>query len=304
MEKKEIVKIFMENGVLLQPKELENINESNYLKMLETHKNKSEHSIKKQPETNIEKEDTAIIFDIKPFNKKTKMEPKDFINYYNKKYSGIRDLLIRKLNAVSINKAKELTSTSNIIGMIKERTQNGFIMEDQTGSLEIITNNDLLIGDVICIIGTSREGKFLVKEVVYPDIPLTHKPNIVDTEISLLKNKDDWSISINSTTKSVVVPAKIKIKRNSSEIVILVFKPEKPIMQDVAVEFLKKRHLSPSRNEIKYDEDIFIIDPIPDILWLVGEEEYVKNYKGVTIVSTGNRSANIDLSTKKVEFMN
>ncbi|MBU2520055.1 MAG: hypothetical protein KKB03_02325 [Nanoarchaeota archaeon] len=311
MEKKDIIKIFMEKGVLLSPQELKEIDEYNYEEILSKHiKPEEDKTIKynKEEENKLEittkpitKEQIEII--IKNFKKKKQVIPKDFIDYYNKKYEGIRNILTKKLNATSINKAMDISSTSNIIGVVKQRAQNGFVLEDQTGSIEIISKDDPPIGDILSVTGSSREGKFFEKEIVYPDIPLTHRINSLKGEITLEKQDGKINVISSAVTKETTTPSHIRIKKGDREVLVFIYEPIEPIRQDHVVELLKKRHLSPKISEILYDDDPFIIEPVPDVVVLFGGEEYVKNYKGVTVVSTGSRATKIDLETKKVEFV-
>ena len=311
MEKRDIIKIFMEKGVLLSPQELEETDESNYEEILSKHikpeedktikDNKEEETLSKETAEPKTKEQIEII--IKSFKKKKQMLPKDFIEYYNKKYTGIRDILIKKINATSINKTMNISSTSNIIGVVKEHAQNGFVMEDQTGTIEVVSRSDPIIGDIFAVTGSSREGKFFEKEIIYPDIPLTHKPTSLEGEITLLREDGKINISSEFIIKEFQAPSHIKIKKGDREVVIFVYEPNEPIRQEHVVEILKRRHLSPKISEILYDDDPFLLEPVPDVVFLFGGEEFTKNYKGVTVISTGNKQAKIDLETKKVEFV-
>lgn len=351
MDKRDIVKKFMEKGVLLSPEELKNIDNGNYKSILKKHlgeeepeenenlpdeepfvKNKEAHTIEKErepPKQNIEqKKEEHLNIEIKHFPKKEKMEVKDFIDYYNMKYVGLRDILMKKLNAVSINKSKDLISTVSVIGMVKEKAQNGFIIEDQTGSIETISKSEPQTGDVIAVTGTVRENKIFEKEITYPDVPLTFKPRSINGTLFLLKddtNKDVKFDELSESSAAVIILKKTKLKHNflrsgiqnpsiikfnkgKNEVLLFAYEPTEPLNQEQATSLLKKRHMSPVRKEIRFDAKIgdpFLLEPIPEIIWLIGGEnsEFVKNYKGVTIISTGNKAARIDLETKKVEFI-
>ena len=348
MDKKEIVKKFIEKGILLSPSELENIDESNYIEVLEKHGRTPSNEnltamnsaaaditvipketggdvvktpekkaapeetkkpqdvsretaetlteIKKNPEeANKHSEDVKI--EICGGVKEKKLNAGDFIRYYSKKYDGLRELLSRKINAVSINKAGGIKSTFTVIGMVKEKSQNGFVLEDKTGSIEIISYKEPVKGDVVAVSGISREGKIIEKEIIYPDIPLTHKPRSVAAEID-----------IESIAVKLPNPAHIKAKKGEKEAFILAYSPLDSIEETEAVEVLKKRHLSPKRGEICFNGnggDPFLIEPIPDVLLITENSgnDFVKNYKGVTVISTGRKVKSMDLMTKKAEFI-
>jgi len=310
LEKKDIIKVFMEKGILLSPQEINDIDESNYMDVLEKRtkpkeipkeKNKESQSIEKQP---IEKnKETQLDITVKEYERKKEMTPQDFVDYFNKRYEGIRDLLSKKINPVSINKAKGLLSSSTIIGVVKERAQNGFVVEDQTDSVEVISKIDPPIGDVFSITGTLREGKFFEKEIIYPDVPLVHKPRSLKGEIIISKKDGEVTITSDSITKTTKPPSHVTISRDGKELFIFIYEPAEPIKQNDVTKLLKKRHISPKIHEILYDEDPFLLDPVPDVVFLFGDEEYVKNYKGVTVISTGKKQVKINLETKKAEFV-
>ena len=125
--KQEVIKKYLKQGVLLSPKELDNIIQG------------------KEPKSNTQTFPTKL--------KKT-LSIKDINEYKNTKYQTIRDLISKKTKALSINKTKKTFAMISIIGMIKEITPSGFIIEDPTDEIEVVIKqkDGIYVDDVIGII--------------------------------------------------------------------------------------------------------------------------------------------------------
>ena len=50
-----------------------------------------------------------------------RMSPQDFTAYYRNRYAGLRGILMKKMQAVSINKAGTGTGEVSVMGMVRER---------------------------------------------------------------------------------------------------------------------------------------------------------------------------------------
>ncbi len=74
------------------------------------------------------------------------------------------------------------------------------------------------------------------------------------------------------------LPSIITIKKNENSVIILACgnMKEKDILN-----ILKKR-LFPTKNPYFYN----VIEKIPDIVWLISDANWTRNYKGITIVSS------------------
>ena len=201
--------------------------------------------------------------------------------------------------------------------MVKEVTPNGFITEDPTDEIEVIIKqkDGISADDVIGVTGTVRENKLYAKETIFPDIPInrkitTHKLNLIFShKISENTNKEpfDMLFSLDSKTEKnhtriTTNPFKIKIQ-NKEHLHILVYKPPKTLQPKDAILFLKKRHLSQPESQIPAEGDPFFIDTIPDVFWIVSDQEWKENYKGVVLFSCSKNSfAKIKLETRELEF--
>jgi|GEM_PF-745163 len=343
MNKKEMVKTVLERGILIAPGMLDKLNEDTLKSIINEAEQNTQTALvvdsipdspppteSPQPTTKPTKTEYVqnthtekpkhepISITIRELEQKNTLSTEDFVGYYNNKHNTIRDMLLRKVNAVSINKTNN-HGTVTIIGMVRELTQNGLIIEDATGHAEVFGGRDIIRDmnisedDVLAITGNMREGKVFLKEITLPDVPLTHPVGELDATISFSerapKTQDTDVVctpdSINNNKNTALPnPAWINIKKQGKSIKLLVYKPKKDATLSNAIESLKKRHLSPERSQIRGPDDPFLIDPIPDVFWFITKEKGHKAYKGVTIVSCGQSAvARIALDTRKVEFI-
>ena len=246
-----------------------------------------------------------LVVEVKKFQTKDKLEPQDFAQFYNHKYKGLQQLLLKKVNAVSISKAKGLFSDVSVIGMVRELTPKGFVVEDPTGEIEVISRDKIPADDVIGIKGFVREAKLFPNEFVWPDIPLSREINKIEGATILFAPKpaNISGVDVVITENQYPNPAWLTISTEDKKIQVLVFKPENEFTLKRAVAWLKKRHLSHKKEHIPGPEDPYILAPVPDIIWFPGRQEETFVYKGVTMVSTSERFAKVDLGTMKVEFI-
>jgi DNA polymerase II small subunit/DNA polymerase delta subunit B len=314
MDKKGILKKFFESGVLLTPRALEKIDDSNADFF---HKKSQENSGPVFSLDNIEKETLKVV--VKKTAQKEKITPQDLAEYYKNKYNGTKRLLLEKIRQpISIkNSARQIVDVG-LIAMVRELTPTGFLIEDGTGKLEVLSKKHTVAeDDVVGLVGSIKEGGTLVeKEIIFPDVPdnnrikkierakilLAEEPDVCNTNV-------DYIIAIRAkeTTKNVITnltnPAKISFSRGNNEIVVVVYDPQKNTTLQEATQYLVKRHLSPTMELVKDTEDHFLLDPPPDILWVLSENKWAKTYKGITVLSCGSGSALINLETREIEFI-
>ena len=234
------------------------------------------------------------------------MTPQNYLTYYNNRFSTLSSILLGKMKAISINKVNDNLTDVSVIGMVREKTQSGFILEDQTGEIEVVGQEAVEEDDVLGVTGGVREGKLLRSSVIWPDVPLTHQPNLIRDMTLLLAGA--YAPSMDPLVKefSLVVtpgnpesfpdkhkrklisgltnPCRITVRRGGEEFLIMFYRPPESITPKDALTLLRKRHLSPDKKEVACTDDPFMIDPVPDILWIVGPESSVQRYKGVTVL--------------------
>jgi len=125
-------------------------------------------------------------------DKPKKREVKDFVLYMKARYHALKTILLQRnelSTAVSISKvhSKKPKEAVAIIGLIYkiDKTKNGnyiLEMEDPTGMIKVIITqknedlieimNELVLDEVVGIVGTVAENAIFVKEIIFPDLPL------------------------------------------------------------------------------------------------------------------------------------
>jgi hypothetical protein len=309
MNKKEIVAEFLKRKILVTPEMLNQITEENYKEFLEKFGKKETHVVKKQNEFKVE---------IKEMKPNKKISVKDVVDSYNEKYKILRDILLKKTEAVSLNKAKSLSSKVSLIGIVTDITQNGFIVEDTTGSVEVFTKSakEISLDDIVALTGYFKQERFFLDEIIWPDVPLSHTTNEIENlrlVFSAKPCKDsehDFMITtenvVENKEKTIVVsqnPGWVKISKGKEETLVLVCRSDEVVTQDKAIQLLKKRSLPHTNKNLA---ERFLINPIPNIVWFFSgknKENWAKNYKGVVLISSNSECcAKFDSKTKETTF--
>ncbi len=209
-KKREIINFFIKNGILLSSELLNKINDDEQISRIsdllkskqidefvvdldfnELTKLKEKTRIQKTEESKEENEryKVKIVYSYKEEPKKR--EPQDFVDYYNNRYKAIEKILKQHQelkNIVSINKIinKKEKEETTIIGIVssKQITKNGnliLLLEDPTGQRKVIVNKnkptlfseakDIVLDEVIGIVGVNVETITFANNIVWPDIP-------------------------------------------------------------------------------------------------------------------------------------
>jgi len=310
---KEIVKELLRHGILVSPEIISKLKKENLDDFIRRYKGKDTLVVCE------EKGDEEIKISVKNFPVKKEIKTEDFIERYNKRFDFLKNILMEKTNAVSINKTRTSFNEVEVIGMVREKTNTGFVIEDPTDTIEVImkTEEPIEPGDVLSVLGLARENKFFGKKITWPDINLINSiKRIENTNLFLISEKKESIINDIKTTDVVVEtkegminkrvcaltsntpnPAWITISKGNDEITLLVYKPERYINP---ILYLKKRHLSPTLKEMIYEDDPHLIKIIPDIFWIISDKNSYQNYKGVTIIESN--CAKVNLNTRDVVF--
>lgn len=121
-----------------------------------------------------------------------KREFQDFVKYFNKRFDAIEGILRNRQELArvsSINKIKGKTEReeSALIGIVSEKreTKNGNIIlkvEDKTSSINILISKnkpdlfnaakDIVLDEIIGIVGTADKTIVFASNIIWPDIPL------------------------------------------------------------------------------------------------------------------------------------
>ncbi len=205
-KKKEIISAFLKNGVLLTSEILNELdNHEKLTRIFEVICSRKEGSLILDLDVNklLEESKKGVINIQEPASKANvkvlcsykeeakKREPQDFVDYFSLRYKGIEKILKERQefrNTVSINKTNNKADKENvtIIGIVSEKriTKNGNLMlvvEDPTGQKKIIINKnkpsvfneakDIVLDEVIGIVGVTVETVIFANNIVWPDIP-------------------------------------------------------------------------------------------------------------------------------------
>jgi len=133
---------------------------------------------------------------IKEYKKtKEKMKIEDYVNCLSSYYEKIRTIILKRMNKeklISINKIHPQTSNFSIIGIVRERGDNNIILEDPSGELTVLFENelkqklvDIRLDDIIGLDCKKTKEKVYAKNVYYPDILSSREINKTETEIKI-----------------------------------------------------------------------------------------------------------------------
>ena len=204
-KKREIIDIFLKNGILISSELFNEIsNEDNLTRIFEvlklkqtenlavigTELNKLIQETKKQDtEAKAPQQNVKILQSYKEEPKKR--EPQDFVDYFNNRYRALEKILKQRQefrNTISINKISNKKEKENIaiIGIVntKQITKNGnliLLLEDPTGQRRVLVNKnkptlfneakDIVLDEVIGVVGVNVETIVFANNIVWPDTP-------------------------------------------------------------------------------------------------------------------------------------
>jgi len=287
VDKKMVVKKLFEKGVLVTPETLEGLDE------------KSADELAGSGQAVVggfpEKARARVFLP----EEKEKVSVKDFGRFYMEKYDGIRGMLSERHAPVSISNSAKSFDEVFVIVMVREHTPSGFVGEDMTGSVEVVSEKRLQLGDVVGVRGHVREGRVVESETVYPDVPLPKGVRRANFSVVLTSKRVEDGLQVvfgdGEQQDGVVYVSKSPARVELNGIKILVFEGE-----GEPKEWLKRRHLP---GGVRGPRDFFLIKDVPDVLWNVSSGNRAESYKGVTIIQTDRKSwAKVNLFTRRVEF--
>jgi len=131
-----------------------------------------------------------------------KREVQDFVTYFRKRYEALRGILINRpelQDSISINRILNKSNKENVslIGIVnnKNLTKNGNMvleLEDFSGSIKVIFSSnkkdllllskDVILDEVIGIMGINLGDAVFANNIFFPDIPLTNELKKLDRE--------------------------------------------------------------------------------------------------------------------------
>ncbi len=307
----EAIKQLMDLGILVEPdvaEKLKTMDESQINTLIE--KAKQERPLVLTDEIVKDLLKKTFFKILQKFEKSKKYTIQDFVDVLNKRYDFIQSLLMRKVelsNIVSINKCSN--GKLSIIGMVKNKEQSdGNIvleLEDKTGSVKTIISKDLgdkvCTDDIIAVYGNYNNKLLFGEKIIYPDVPLRKVNNSEsDTKVGFIINHDfsekldidpDYLFVGNcdniEKAKEQYPRAKIFFIDDKKKIEGLYYITN-PCMIDIdGIKILILFDHDPlktiKRRFISIDNNDFLIDPVPDIIFT--NKDINTNYKAITIIS-------------------
>jgi hypothetical protein len=218
------------------------------------------------------------------------------------KYEALRAVLLRKADAVSINKA-HAHGEATTIGMVRDPSATGFVLDDPTGWLEVACrDHGLAAGDIVAVSGPVREGRLFASQILLPDIPLTNAVRTLPGSIVLSQDSaQEPPDAALVSAAGLSGPAWLDVSAAGQSITLLAYAPASPLPREEAVLLLRKRSL-PSEGPLGLaSRPGLVMAAVPDIFWLISPGQWTDSYKGVTLVSA--LSARVDLHTREVRFL-
>ena len=135
-----------------------------------------------------------------------KRKVQDFVQYFKRRYESLRKMLQTRqelVNVVSINRVLNRRENDSvaIIGLVsnKTTTKKGNIMlelEDPTGIIRVVITKtkkevydlakDIVLDEVIGIVGMSGDKIIFTNNVIFPDVPMDKELKKIDEDVSVL----------------------------------------------------------------------------------------------------------------------
>lgn len=197
MEKQEIVKLFLEKGLQLDPQSLEYLysNQDSINFLIDKLLGKNINIVTLDTIKSLLSEDVIVLKEFK--EKPRKISVDDIVNLLRERYEKISQILSRRfelVNPVSIRKITRKLKNFSIICLVRDKNvdKQSLIVEDNTGETEVFFNKELedfnliTLDEVVGLVCETVENTIFVKKVVYPDIPFRKEINRVEEEVYCL----------------------------------------------------------------------------------------------------------------------
>ncbi len=287
-----ILQEIMKEGALIEPKAAEKISgmrEAEQAEVLER--------VRKEKPLVIGADFFQNIVEVAEAGETKKFSVQESVARLNSYFSALQSVFEKKNRAVSIINASGNSGSASVIGLVKNILPDGFVLEDQTGEIKIISKIQAEEDDVIMVSGRVYGKSIYADSVEFPEVlekPERKSPKKCEIVFGRISEGADYSITFGGEfsigKKSLVVgknPAMLKI--NNISVLI-----NPAIAKIPPLQILKKRRL-PGR--------LFAIAEAPDIFLTRSSENFSGNYKGTGVVAIDEKSvARINLKTREVEI--
>jgi len=206
---------------------------------------------------------------------------------WNTRFSILQKALMRRpeLNkAVSIRSANRMCTLIGAVNIGIKTT-----LEDPTGSIQVMLPEGVKVfsDDVVGVVGNVSSGVMKVEEVFFPDIPLQQAKH---AELTIgIETQADFILQIKSgeTTWADCKGISVMLSKLDEETKVKFGSGE-----SLANEIIKRRTFG----QAPFDA----IEPIPDVLFIEGADNFTVNHKGTTIVGF-KKSVCVNMRDRSVE---
>jgi len=196
MDKHEIIKLFLDRGLQIDPQSLElfytNEKKMNYfLKKISEKKDMPSNITLEFVKDVVGKLEILQNFSVPP----KKYTTENAIQYFNSRYETMKQFFVDKPgleNLVSINKISDNIKKFSIIAMVKEKdeSEKTITVEDQTGEILVLADNsdfDFIVPDEVIGLVCEKTGAVpKTTNIMFPDIPLKRDVNKTEDDIFCL----------------------------------------------------------------------------------------------------------------------
>jgi DNA polymerase II small subunit/DNA polymerase delta subunit B len=302
MEKLEIVKLFLSNGLQLTPQVLERLFQNQEIidKILKFAKQREviivDENLLEECLRDLKVETRLEIKVVYP-EEIREFSVEDVARALKERFDTLSTILQEnnKLqNLTSISRVKRLKKgeEATVIGMIKDKTTYSVSIEDftsyETIQLDAKIVEKLFYDDVVAIKVRREDEKLVGDKVFYPSLSFFRRQTLPESEVivshlEIKVGSEVFELAENEVTRVYIGDFKLFIV-NSKVIEKYMRKDEKSV--DVLISLIERRHLNPSffLSRKLYKKDLFLLDEIPDTLIVThASEPLYKPYKGINI---------------------
>ncbi|HLC39826.1 MAG: hypothetical protein A2745_02575 [Candidatus Harrisonbacteria bacterium RIFCSPHIGHO2_01_FULL_44_13] len=341
MEKPEILKKFLDNGLQLDFESLDFFSHkpnqiNTFLQKVPSVGKPTTvtinfiNEILQQPESDVE------ILKV-PEKSRATIDIDEFAALVNTRYIFLKKLLAGRVdlvNLISINKITPKVKKFSVIIIVKEKMdgENSIVGEDETGEHTFFFKKkadfeQVFLDDVIGIVCESDE-RIKIEKMFWPDLPLRREVTRTEEDLELTVSNyplaraaDGKEIAITTEGHKAKInadvfdmPVMVKVKQSAVVLIsnskyLKKYQQREKNEEELIASLLKRRNLSPviEADHAAFSNDPFLIDMVPDIFIIFdvqGSGSF--NYKGTTVLMMPERekektSWRINLKTRETK---
>lgn len=243
MKEREIIRLFLKRGYQISTGALELLpeNPEQIIDRFDDLKPRPFVITRDHVKKVLESEKKPELQKLKEFRKEKKaLKTNDYLDYFTSKYERLKNILLQNPGLeklMSINKITPKTTDFSIIGMIREKTDDGLILEDLTGETEIIVDREtiektgIILDDVIGVKCRKINDRNVAESVYLPDIPINR--NIARSE----RNSKIMVVSNIANLSDEKYRNFMELAGNTDDLVLIFHFYDEPNMKNVITGF-------------------------------------------------------------------